>query len=876
MIQPFFGGDGINKFFEGLSKFFGAVGGFIGNTVEKLKAARQRAKERRARRDEKRGYHIYWGKAFKRVLSLTLHFIIRLLSYIFNVLITILIIGIITALVCGVVFAFYLKNNIDPTLDVDYLRTEQDSTTMFFYYDENGNEVELEDERVNGGENRIWVPLREVPDHVIDAYIAIEDHRFWDHQGVDWYRTLGAVQNFFLPSGSTFGGSTITQQLVKMITGDDQYSIQRKVQEIFRALYLEQKLDKTEILEYYLNTIYLSQGCYGIKTAAKKYFNKEVSELTLAEGAALASIVKYPTKYDPKQNPEYNLERRNTVLKTMYSYGKITKEEFEEAWDEPLKLYTPPKNTQTEEQKSAHVSSDYIDAVIEDLITDLMREKGVTREIASNLVFSSGYRVYTCMDKKVQSTLERCYLDENFFQKEEEQKRFIVPPQSAMVICDPYSGDCLGMIGRRGEKTQSRMFNAATQARRSPGSSFKPLATYGPAIELGLVTMGTVVDDTPVTVDNTGKEWPKNVNGNYNGLVTVGYAVQESLNTIAVKVLQRVTVERSYEYLKKLGIYNLVESYTNSAGITMSDLEVAPLALGATTLGVTVREMASAYTTFINGGIHNKCRTYTKVLDGQGNVVLENKPESTVVFSPATCSIMIKMMETVVKRVESRGIRTTKLTAFAGKTGTSMFDYDRWFCGFTPYYVGAVWYGFYDNSPLGSGTGWRMNAAIDLLDKMMYELHKDMYEEAKAAGAELIQEFPMYGDIVQAVVCRDSGELYNPETCGHDPRGGRAYTAYYVNGTQPTTYCTRHVVVRYCSETGKEANEYCPETTEKVWVLNPERDLLPKATRGNIDDAYYMYHPDPTRICTVHNEYNTWYPEDTEPEETEEEVIPAE
>lgn len=847
----------INKFVSAMEK----VGEFFKNAVYKLKAARLRAKQRRARRDERRGYHIYWGKAFRRVLSLTIHFIVRLISYIFNVLITVFIIGIITGLVCAIVFAFYLKNNIDPTIDVDYLRTERDSTTMFYIYDENGKEVELEDERIHGGENRIWISIREIPDHVIDAFVDIEDHRFWDHRGVDWYRTLGAVQNFFSSSSSTFGGSTITQQLVKNITGDDEYSIQRKIQEIFRALYLEEKLSKDEILEYYLNTIYLSQGCYGIKTAAKKYFNKEVSELSLAEGAALASIIKFPTKYDPKQNPEYNLERRNTVLKTMYSYGDITKEEFDAAWDEPLKLYKETTSS-TSTTSSAHVSSDYVDAVIEDLIEDIMAQKNVTREIASNLVFSGGYKVYMCMDQRVQTILEQCYLDDSNFNAEKGDygPQYIIKPQSAMVVCDPNTGDCLGIIGRRWEKTQSRILNAATQTRRSPGSSIKPLSTYGPGIDLGIITWGTVVDDTPDTVYDNGKTWPQNVDKEYNGLVNIRYAIEVSLNTVAVKVLRKVTVERSYEYLKKLGIKNLVESYTNSKGVTMSDLDIAPLALGATTIGLTVREMASAYTTFTNGGIHNKSRTYSKVLDSNGNVVIDNKLESTVVFNSATVSVMTKMMENVVSHYGSR-VKIDDMCAVAGKTGTSMYEYDRWFCGFTPYYVAAVWYGFYDNTPLHK---YPLNPALEIFDNIMVKLHKDMYNEAKAASTELIQEFPMYGDIVAVTICKDSGDLYNPETCGHDPRGGRAEVGYYINGTQPTTYCSRHVVIKYCTESGLEANEYCQHTTEKVFVLETERNFPKKI---DIKDAEYMYRPNLTNICTIHNiyTYDPYAEPETEP-----------
>ena len=822
----------INKFTGFLKTVGSKIASAFKKTVGFFKKSREKAKERRKKRDERRGYHINWAKALRHSLGILAHFLVRLFSYIINIIITLLVVGILTALIVGFVFAMYLKNNIDPVLDTELLKTEQNATTMFFYYDEDGAPVELESERINSGENRIWVSIQEIPDHVIKAYIAIEDHRFWDHQGVDWYRSLGAVKNFLLPSGSSFGGSTITQQLVKNLTGDDDYSIQRKIQEMFRALYLEQKLDKTEILELYLNTIYLSQGCYGLKTAAQTYFGKEVSDLSLVEAAALASIVKYPTKYDPIQNPEYNQERRNTVLKTMLSYGYITQEEFNEAWDQPLEIYHDTGKDKKEEEQGNNVSSDYMDAVIEDVIADLMKDKNVTREVASNLVFSGGYKIYTAMDPFVQKTLEECYLDDSNFPEES----FVILPQSAMVVCDPYSGDILGIIGRRGEKTQSRILNLATQARRSPGSSIKPLAVYSPGLELGLITWGTVFDDTPHTFGANSYTWPKNVNKKYTGLENVNYAVTVSLNTVAVKVLELVTIERSYEFLLKLGITNLVESYTNKDGATMSDLSLAPLALGATTLGLTVREMCSAYTTFTNGGVHNKGRTYYQVLDSAGNTVLNNEPESTEVFRSDTCTIMTKMMENVVSSYK-KYLKIDDMTAVAGKTGTSMYEYDRWFCGFTPYYVGAVWYGFVQPSALHSYT---VNPGMFIFDKIMTKLHQPLYDEAKANGRKLIQEFEMYGDIVTCTICKDSGQLYNPDLCGHDPRGGRSEVGYYVNGTQPTEYCTRHVLVDYCAETNQIAGPGCTDIIQYALVLETDRAF---PFQIEVTDAQYTYRP---------------------------------
>lgn len=807
---------------------FAAVGNFFSNWHKAASARRKKRAEKRLARDEKRGYHINWLKAVGHSMMIVLRFAAHALSYIVNILATILVICLLTGMIVGVVFVFYLKTNVNPALDIETLTTEQEGTTMFYYFDENGNTVELEDERIHSGDNRIWVSYDEIPKYVIEAFVSIEDHRFWDHQGVDWYRTLGAAKNFFVPSGSSFGGSTITQQLIKLLTQEDDYTIQRKVQEIFRALYVEKQLSKEEILELYMNTIYLSQGCSGLKTAAITYFGKDVSELTLVEAAALASIVKYPTKFDPIQNPDNNRDRRNTVLKTMLLYGKITQAEFDEAYDADLVIYqADDSETDTTTTK---VSSDYVDAAIEDIIADLMKEKGVTREIASNLLYSGGYEVYLAMDQRVQSIMEKCFLDESTFPTED----VVIKPQAAMVVCDPETGDILGIAGRRGEKSASRILNYATQTRRSPGSSIKPLSVYGPAVELGLVNWATVVDDTPVEFYET-TTWPKNVSKDYTGLENIAYAIKVSLNTAAVKTLQMVTIDRSYQFLLKLGITNLEESYTTSTGVEMSDLGLAPLALGATTVGLTVREMASAYTTFMNGGVHAKSRTYYKVTDPNTNkTVLDNAPEYTEVFSPETCALMIKMLENVVNY---RNLTIDSYTAVAGKTGTSMYEYDKWFCGFTPYYVAAVWYGYEQQAVLPT---FRVFAPVFIFDNVMTALHQDMYDEAKANGTELIQTFEQTSMLETALICKDSGLLYNPETCGLDPRGDRSEVGYFVSGTAPTTYCNRHIVLDFCSDTHCVACEYCPNTYKASLVLETERNF---PYQVYVTDAQYMYRP---------------------------------
>ncbi len=769
------------------------------------------------------GERVDWKKAVRQSGNVALGGVLKGFSYLFNIIATVLLVCMITGVIVGVVFVLYLKTNIDPRLDVNTLKTEQDATSKFFYIDDQGNKVELEEERIHGSENRIWASSSEIPDYVKDAFVAIEDHRYWDHKGVDWYRTAGAVKNFFLPSDSTFGGSTITQQLIKNITQEDEVTIQRKVQEIFRALYLEKQLSKDEILELYLNTIYLSQGCSGVKTAAYTYFGKDVSELTLLEAAALASITKYPTKFDPVQHPDNNMERRNTVLKTMLMYGFISEAEYEDAFDQPLTL-----NLQTEQtNNSTKVSSYYIDAVIEDVIADLMEKKEISRELASNMIYSGGYDIYIAMDPKVQKVLEDAYLDESTFPTDD----YIIKPQSSMVVCDPETGDILGIVGGRGKKTLSRGLNYATQTLRSPGSSIKPLAVYSPALELGIVTYGTVIDDIPVEIVD-GVDWPKNNSRTYQGLKNVAYAVSYSLNTTSMRVLRMVGVERSFEFTQKLGLTSLVESYTNSAGTVLSDKTEAAMALGATTLGVTVREMASAYTTFLNGGIHNKSRTYYEVVNQQKELILENETRSTVVFSEDTCAVMIKLMELVAQRQK---VSLCDYMDCAGKTGTSMFEYDKWFCGFTPYYVAAVWYGFEQPKPLPT---FRTFAPVYIFDNVMTELHADIIKELKD-GTRTAKTFNT-DHLKEVQICASSGMRYDPATCGKDPRGGQAEIGYYAEGTEPKEMCSRHILVDYCTVSNRVASSACPSTEKRALVMETKRSF---PTFVYVVDAQYIFRP---------------------------------
>ncbi|MEE1356303.1 MAG: transglycosylase domain-containing protein, partial [Clostridia bacterium] len=392
---------------------------------------------------------------------------------------TILLICIITGIIVGCAFSIYIKNYIDPTIDESLLATGGTSqTTQIYYYNyediearqnRTGDAVELEDQRLYGEQNSLWADYADIPQDLKDAFVAIEDKRFWDHSGVDWIRTGSAVLKFFV-GNSSYGGSSITQQLVKNLTSYDDVTIQRKVQEIVCALNLEKTKSKEEILELYLNIIPLSQRCYGVQSAANTYFGKDVSELSLIECVCIASITNAPTRYDPVQNPENNQERRDSILEEMLAQGYITQEEFDSAYDKELTLNL------TEVSTTISTNSWYTDTVIEDVISDLMETYNYTRQVASQKIYSGGLQIYTLMDPEVQNALDEVFCDDSIFEKALKKEVSGVPAESAMVITDPYTGDLLGIVGGRGVKTENRILNLASQSVRASGSSIKPLA----------------------------------------------------------------------------------------------------------------------------------------------------------------------------------------------------------------------------------------------------------------------------------------------------------------------------------------------------------------------------------------------------------------
>lgn len=715
---------------------------------------------------------------------------------------------------------YVYMDNIDAELDVEMLAGNLGLTTKIYYTDESGKTNELL--RLHGEENRIWCHLEDMPTDLKNAFIAIEDHRFYEHSGVDVKRTLGAVLNFF--GGKSYGGSTITQQLVKNLTGENEVTVKRKLTEIMRSLKLEEKLSKDTILELYLNNVYLSSGCFGVQTAAEKYFGKNTGELTLSECAALAAIVQNPSRYDPLRKPENNEGRRATVLMRMHELGCITEEEYLAALSKPLTLAEQKEKTQTEE-----IHSWFVDAVIEDAIAELAEKYGISQSSASSMVYSGGLTIHTTLDMSAQNMLDNFYKNAKNFPTNE-----VGTPDSAAVLIDGKTGAVLAIAGGRGEKSANRAFCLATKARRSPGSALKPISVYAPAIEKNLITWATVFDDVPVKVTKAGAGfalWPKNNPRVYSGLTTVNKAIYNSVNTVAVQVLGKVGVRNSFDFCKKAGLSGLVESAEGEGGKILSDIAAAPLAMGATSLGVTVRDMAGAYTMFSRGGEFEKPYTFTSVYGADGTLLLSHGEKTERLISEESADIMTRLLVGVTVRGTAKGMKIAGKVELAGKTGTSNSGGDKWFVGYTPEYVLGVWCGYRDGRDMGE---YDDNPACTVFDGVMAKLYGTLpsYE----------RKFNHSAGVVASAYCADSGFLPS-KACHADLRGGRIETGYFKRGTEPKSHCDTHVLVRYDKVTRAIACEKCPEENIINAGLLKVNRSFPCDVRITDSQYTYMYLP---------------------------------
>ena len=747
------------------------------------------------------------GKLFKRIVVIVL--IIAVL---------------VSSAVAGALLGF-----IDNSTDLIAQEYNLDFSSMIYYIDETtGEPVEID--RLYSEQNRIWADIESMAPRLRDAFVAIEDERFDSHNGIDFKRTLGATITYLFKGNSSYGGSTITQQLIKNVTGDNKRSPIRKIQEMIRAINLEQKMTKDEIIEMYMNTIYLGQGCHGVQAASNVYFSKDVSQLTLAECASIAGITQYPSKYDPLLNYEEHKKKQELVLDKMCELKYITQAECDEAKAEELRLVKGTAQTQT-----GKIQSYFVDQVVIDVMNDLMTKRNMTESDATKLLFKGGLKIYTTMDPKVQETMESVFENNRNFPGVWGDNG----PQSAMVVLDPYTGQLKGIVGGRGEKKGNRVLNRATQTVRQPGSSIKPLSVYAPAIEYGVITPSTLVDDSYLKI---GTWEPRNSDGKFLGKITVRKALEMSRNIPVVRILDKLTVDKSFDFMtKNLSVTSLVEGEKRADGETYSDKFYSSLGLGGLTDGVSVMEIAAAYCPFVNSGIYTKPVSYTKVIDSNGRIILENKTESKKAMSEQTAYTMANMLTGVISAGTGTGARLANSSIMAGgKTGTTTNDVDRWFAGFTSNYVGVVWFG-YDMPKNMSGLG---NPCVSLWKKVMDGIHQDL----------AIKKIPVPTGMVSRAICQVSGKI----------AAGRCDNIrydYFKAGTQPVAFCSSHDMQE---PTDNEIDDNIEDESSAAGNTEPGQSTVNPPAEGTVI----------TPDGNIPPEENVPAPEGTVPEENIEQAPP--
>lgn len=736
------------------------------------------------------------------------------------ILIIILLLIVITA---GIVIAFiYGPWSNDIKLTKDQLTIKMKNS---FILDQDGNVLaELNGE--NG--KRTIITLDEMSQYLKDAYVSIEDERFIDHHGVDLYRTAGAIFTYITHGGSSsFGGSTITQQLVKNFTEEDEdegiEGIIRKVKEWVRAYQVEKMLTKPQILELYLNLIFVGgQGNYGVERGANYYFNKSASELTLLECAFLAGINSNPNLYNPYGEYGYGVydvkttrinDKVKVVLGKMLELEKISKEEYDAAITE----LSTNGMTFTQDTTSNNYSY-HTDAVINQVISDLSVAQGISKAQAQQYLYTSGLRIYSTQSATIQQQTEEAVNNalKLTAKYNENGNQWSETSQAAMVVIDHKTGYVVACVGGVGEK-EARGLNRATQSVRQPGSTIKPIIAVAPGIEEKIINAGTIYNDsyTKFKVGNSIYD-PKNYNY-YRGNITVRQAVETSQNIPFVKIVAELGVDKAIEYLEKMGISTIDHERD---GLSLS--------IGGATNGISPLEMAAAYATIANDGVYIKPTFYTRVEDENGNVILQPNQTTTRVYSETTASIVKNILTQPV--VGASG--TARNCAISGmdvaaKTGTTNGDKDRWLCGFTNYYTAAVWYGFDTPSQIiNSG----ISPATRIWAAAMKSIHSGL------AGSR----FTLTGDVVTATICSDSGRLAS-DTCYN------TYSEIFTKGTIPES-CEGHIGYTICNDTNLLANEYCTSTSTvyKRYLVDKEK------TDKWVTDANGQENQIPTEYCGVH------------------------
>ena len=750
---------------------------------------------------------------------------------------------------------------------------------------------------VASGSNRKYVTIDEIPLDLQHAFVAIEDERFYEHNGIDLKGIMRAAVKG-VASGFHFseGASTITQQLLKNTVFTEWTSEQsladkfeRKFQEQYLALQLEKVVNKDWILENYLNAINLGQNTLGVGVASERYFGKDVSELTLSECAVLAAITQNPARYNPISNPDANAERRLKVLNNMLEQGYITQEEYDEAINDDVYERIELVNIELEDD---NINSYFVDELTNEVIQDLIERLGYTETQAYKALYQGGLTIESTQDPAIQlicdqevNNLENYPSDPkvsfsyrvsikapdgtvsnyseqtmlsyyqsanknyniNFASEEDaiaaidqykadimdegdevvegsETLTYTIQPQAALTIIDQSTGEVKALVGGRGDKTANKTLNRATDTTRQPGSTFKIIAAYAPALDAGGLTLATVQDDAPYNYGSGQGGAVSNYDSRYRGFTTLREAITDSINIVTVKTLAEIGPSLGYDYIRNFGF--------TTVGIDESGNET--LALGGLTNGVTNLELTAAYATIANGGTYIKPKFYTRILDHDGNVLIDNtSAESHTVLKETTAWLLTDAMKDVMTQGTGSPAYFGSSMAQAGKSGTTTKNRDCLFAGYTPYYSCVVWGGYDDNAPQSNG---QTTYPKKIWKAVMSRIHE---------GLEY-KDFPRPEGIVTATVCKESGKLAIDGVCTNDPRGSAAYTEYFATGTAPTEYCDHHILANMCSESGQLAGPNCPYTyASGVYITG--------GTPTTEDAPYLLTEEALANACLLHN-----------------------
>jgi penicillin-binding protein 1A len=689
----------------------------------------------------------------------------------------------ILAIALSVLFGVFFYKNIDFSRDEQlFTAFKSQSPTRFYYVNEQGESEEFYT-IYTAGAKKEWLSIDELNPNLKAAFLAIEDKNFYSHRGVDVKRTLLAALNSVFHFRPRFGASTITQQLIKNISGDNENTVRRKAEEIIRAFSLERGHTKDEILELYLNIIPMGNGISGVSLASKYYFGREQDELTLAECALLAGITNSPANYNPFSSLEKSIKRRNTVLSAMMREGYIDNQSYEAAIDENPSL-SDGKGIQSS------VYPWFVETVCNDFTRDYAKHKNMSESAVRMLILNGGLEFYTTMDMRAQSILDE-YFSENKAIMGNDNLKF------AMAIYNSETGTLSAIVGDKGEKTQNRIKGYCEEL-ITPGSAIKPLSLYAPLIQTEKYNWSSIFDDSPVSFlensDGEIHEYPKNYPRVYYGNITLCDALTFSKNTVAARVFSVLDTREIYSTLKnKLCLNTIIESERNSKGEVLSDMALAPLALGQLTRGVSLRSLTEAYSVFVSDGVYKEGISYTAVTNSKGEIIYENKQDENQVFSRECARITAQLLCEVTSRGTAKKITLDELFDTGGKTGTSGLDLDRTFIGFTPYFVAGIWCGYKDGK---TPVGYMEKSHIEIWDEIMTRIHTecvDYCESTKRLNTD---------GLIRLAYCRDSGMLVS-ENCLYDLRGARVDYGYFTPQNAPKSVCKTHVKCYFNQRDGK-------------------------------------------------------------------------